>query len=144
LRLFCSPHHQDSALYPTIARLERAAGFGREDTAEQRLSKLEAMLGEATSNLGDAVPLLAALLSIPIGDRYQPLDLSPQKQKEKMLHALLAQLESLAAKQPVLIVWKDVHCSDPTSRELLDLTVDRVSSLSALLIVTFRPEFASP
>jgi class 3 adenylate cyclase/predicted ATPase len=144
LRSFCSPHHQDSALYPTIAGLERAAGFSREDTAEQRLNKLEAMLGEASSDLREAVPLLAALLSIPTGDRYQPLDLSPQKQKEKMLNALLARVESVAAKQPVLIVWEDVHWSDPTSRELLDLTVDRVSSLSVLSIITFRPEFAPP
>jgi class 3 adenylate cyclase/predicted ATPase len=143
LRSFCSPHHQDITLYPMIARLERAAGFRREDTAEQRLNTLEAILGEATGDLGDAVPLLAALLSIPTGDRYPPLDLSPQKQKEKTLDALLAQVEGLAAKRPVLMVWEDVHWSDPTSRELLDLIVDRVPSLSALLIVTFRPEFAS-
>ena len=144
LRSFCSPHHQDSALYPTIARLERAAGFRREDTDEQRLNKLEAILGESTEDLGDAVPLLAALLSIPTRSRYPPLNLSPQKQKEKTLHALLARVEGLAAKQPVLIVWEDVHWSDPTSRELLDLTVDRLPSLSALLIVTFRPEFRPP
>jgi class 3 adenylate cyclase/tetratricopeptide (TPR) repeat protein len=144
LRSFCSPHHQDSALYPTITRLERAAGFLREDSDEQRLNKLEAILGEATDDLGDVVPLLAALLSIPTRGRYPPLNLSPQKQKEKTLHALLARVEGLAAKQPVLIVWEDVHWSDPTSRELLDLTVDRLPSLSALLIVTFRPEFRPP
>jgi len=80
LRFFCSPHHQDSALYPTITRLERAAGFRRDDTAEQRLAKLERVLCQATDDLGDAVPLLAALLSIPTGDHYPPLDLSPQKQ----------------------------------------------------------------
>ena len=144
LRSFCSPHHQDSALYPTITRLERAAGFRREDTDEQRLNKLEALLGEAAERLDDAVPLLAALLSIPTRSRYPPLNLSPQKQKEKTLHALLARVEGLAAKQPVLIVWEDVHWSDPTSRELLDLTVDRLPSLSAFLIVTFRPEFRPP
>jgi class 3 adenylate cyclase len=144
LRSFCSPHHQDSALYPTITRLERAAGFRREDTDEQRLKKLEALLGETTEDLDNAVPLLAALLSIPTRSRYPPLNLSPQKQKEKTLHALLARVEGLAAKQPVLIVWEDVHWSDPTSRELLDLTVDRLPSLPALLIVTFRPEFRPP
>jgi class 3 adenylate cyclase/tetratricopeptide (TPR) repeat protein len=141
LRAFCSPHHQDSAFYPTITRLERAAGFRREDTAEQRLDKLERMLGQATDDLGDAVPLIAALLSIPTGDRYPPLNLSPQRQKEKTLHALLAQVEGLAAKRPVLMLSEDVHWSDPTSQELLDLTVDRVTSLSVLLIITYRPEF---
>jgi class 3 adenylate cyclase len=144
LRSFCSPHHQDSALYPTITRLERAAGFRREDTHEQRLDKLERVLGQATNDLGDAVPLLAALLSIPTGDRYPPLNLSPQKQKAKTLHALLAQVEGLATKQPVLTLWEDVHWSDPSSRELLDLTVDRVPSLPVLLIITYRPEFMPP
>ena len=89
LRYFCSPHHQDSALYPSIAQLERAAGFRREDTAEQRLAKLEAVLAQGTNDLSEAVPLLADLLSIPTGDRYPPLNLTPQKRKEKTLHALV-------------------------------------------------------
>ena len=76
LRFFCSPHHQDSALYPSIAQLERAAGFRREDTAEQRLEKLEAVLAQGTNDLGQVVPLLADLLAIPTGDRYPPLDLT--------------------------------------------------------------------
>jgi hypothetical protein len=92
LRYFCSPHHQDSALYPSIAQLERAAGFRREDTDEQRLAKLEAVLA-GTNDLREAVPLLADLLSIPTGDRYTPLNLTPQKRKEKTLHVLMAQLE---------------------------------------------------
>ena len=117
LRYFCSPHHQDSALYPSITQLERAAGFRREDTAEQRLAKLEAVLPKATNDLSEAVPLLADLLSIPTGDRYPPLNLTPQKRKEKTLHALVAQVEGLAARQPVLMVLEDVHWSDPTTRE---------------------------
>src|SRR5262249_19107362 len=79
LRYFCSPHHQDSALYPSIAQLERAAGFRREDTVEQRLEKLEAVLALGTDDLRESVPLLADLLSIPTGDRYPPLNLTPQK-----------------------------------------------------------------
>jgi class 3 adenylate cyclase len=82
LRTFCSPHHRDHALYPTIAQLERAAGFRREDTADARLDKLEAVLAQATNDLGEAAPLLAALLSLPIGERYPPLDLTPRQQKE--------------------------------------------------------------
>ena len=96
LRYFCSPHHQDSALYPSIAQLERAAGFRREDTAEQRLVKLEAVLAQGTNDISEVVPLLADLLSIPTGDRYPPLNLTPQKRKEKTLHAQLAQLEGLS------------------------------------------------
>jgi class 3 adenylate cyclase/tetratricopeptide (TPR) repeat protein len=141
LRLFCSPHHQDHALYPTIAQLERAAGFRREDTAEQRLDKLEAVLAPGTNDLGETAPLIAALLSIPAGDRYPPLNLTPQRQKEKTLQALAAQVEGLAARQPVLMLFEDAHWSDPTSLELFDRIIDRVPALAVLLIVTYRPEF---
>ena len=144
LRYFCSPHHQDSALYPSIAQLERAAGFRREDTPRQRLAKLEAVLAQGTNDLSEAVPLVADLLSIPTGDRYPPLNLTPQKRKEKTLNTLLAQLEGLAARQPVLMVWEDVHWSDPTTRESLDLLIDRVPTLRVLVILTFRPEFTPP
>ncbi len=155
LRLFCSPHHQNSALYPTITQLERAAGFRREDTAEQRLDKLEALLAQATDDLGEAAPLLATLLSLPAGERYPPLNLpperpvgpavrGPQKQKEKTLRALVAQVEGLAARQPVLMLFEDAQWSDPTSLELLDLISDRVPALQVLLIITFRPEFTPP
>ncbi len=144
LRTFCSPHHQDSALYPTITQLERAAGFRREDTADERLDKLEAVLARATNDLGEAVPLLAALLSLPTGERYPPLNLTPQKQKERTLRALVAQVEGLAARTPVLMLFEDAHWSDPTSLELFDLTIDRVPALRVLLIITFRPEFTAP
>jgi AAA ATPase domain/Adenylate and Guanylate cyclase catalytic domain len=144
LRYFCSPHYQDSALYPSITQLERAAAFRREDTDEQRLSKLEAVLAQATNDLGKVVPLLTDLLSIPTGDSYPPLNLTPQKRKEETLHAQLAQVEGLATRQPVLMVFEDVHWSDPTTRESLDLLVDRVPTLRVLVIITFRPEFTPP
>jgi tetratricopeptide (TPR) repeat protein len=144
LRTYCSPHHQDHALYPAIVQLERAAGLRREDTADERLDKLEAVLAQATNDLGDAVPLLAALLSIPTNGRYPPLDLTPQKKKERTLRTLVAQVEGLAARQPVLMLFEDAQWSDPTSLELYDLIVDRVPALRVLLIITFRPEFTPP
>src|SRR5262249_41118543 len=93
LRYFCSSHHQDSALYPTIAERERAAGFRREDPAGQGLAKREAVLARGTNVLSEVLPFRAALLSIRSGDRYPPLNLTPQKRKEKTLHAQLAQVE---------------------------------------------------
>ena len=144
IRYFCSPHHQDSALYPIITQPERAAGFRRDDTGEQRLSKLETTLAEATNDLGEAVPLIAELLSISTGERYPPLNLTPPKRKEKTLKALLAQVEGLAAREPVLLIYEDAHWIDPTSREALDLILERVSTLRVLVIVTFRPEFTPP
>ncbi|HWX87376.1 MAG TPA: adenylate/guanylate cyclase domain-containing protein [Solirubrobacteraceae bacterium] len=144
LRYFCSPHHQDSAFYPSITQLERAAGFRREDTPEQRLAKLEALLAQGTNDLGGAAPLFADLLSIPTGDRYPQLNLTPQKRKEKTLHAQLAQVEGLAARHPVLMVFEGIHWSDPTTRESLDLLIDRIPTLRVLVILTLRPEFTPP
>ncbi|WP_051310533.1 BTAD domain-containing putative transcriptional regulator [Bradyrhizobium sp. Cp5.3] len=138
---FCSPHHRDNELYPIISQLERAAGFRRDETDEQRLDKLEAVLAPTTNEARDAVPLIANLLSVTSA-RHPPLNLTPQKRKEKTLQALLARLEGLAARAPVLIVFEDVHWIDPTSLELLDLMVERVATMPVLLVITFRPEFA--
>jgi class 3 adenylate cyclase len=143
LRYFCSPYHQDSALFPFIDQLERAAGFAREDLPAARLEKLEALLALATP-LEEDVALIADLLSLPASEHHPLPSLSPQRKKEKTLEALIRQLEGLAGKQPVLMVFEDAHWMDPTSRELLDLTVDRARSLAVLLIVTFRPEFQPP
>ena len=141
LRYFCSPQHTDSAFYPIIGQMERAAGFRRDDTAEQRLDKLKAVLSQGTNDLREVVPLIADLLSISTGDRYPPIDLKPQKRKEKTLAALIAQVEGLSAKEPVLMVFEDVHWSDATTRESLDLLIDGVPRLHVLVIITFRPEF---
>ncbi len=144
LLYFCSSHHQDSALYPVIAQFARDAGFRREDSAEARLKKLEAVLTRSASNLVESIPPLAALLSIPTGDRYPSLNLSPQKQKEKTLAALLGQIEGLAARAPVLLVLEDAQWADPTALELFDLVVDRSPSLPIMVLATLRPDFARP
>ncbi|MBV8107729.1 MAG: AAA family ATPase [Hyphomicrobiales bacterium] len=143
MRYFCAPNRQGSALYPVITHIERAAGFKRGDTAEQRLDKLEAVLARATDDVGGVAPLFAELLSIPTGNRYPPLDLSPQKRRERTLQALVAQAEGLA-RQPLLIVFEDVHWIDPTSLELLNLIVDRAPTRPVMMVITFRPEFVAP
>ena len=138
LRHFCAPHHQDSALYPFIVQLERAADFARDDTPGQRLGKLEAVLAPGARG-SDEIALLAELLSLP--NAVAGLNLSPQRKREKLFEALLGQLEAVARNRPVLMVFEDAHWIDPTSRELLDLTLDRVGRLPVLLVITFRPEF---
>ena len=143
LRYFCSPYHQDSALFPFVDQLGRAAGFAREDTAAAKLEKLEALAARAAPPDQD-VALLADLLSLPASARHPLPNLSPQHKKERILEALIAQLEGVAQKQPVLMTFEDAHWIDPTSRELLDLIVERVRGLPVLLLVTFRPEFEPP
>ena len=143
LRYFCSPYHQDSALYPFIDQLGRVSEFVPDDPSAAKLAKLEALLSGAAPAEED-MGLIADLLSLPASKRHPLPNISPQRKKERTLEALLRQLEGLARQQPVLMVFEDAHWIDPTSRELLDLTVERVRSLPVLLIVTFRPEFQPP
>jgi class 3 adenylate cyclase/predicted ATPase len=142
IRYFCSPHHQDSALYPFINQLERAAEFTRDDTATMKLDKLGALLGDGAEP-GD-ISLIAEMLSLAGGARFPPLDLSLQRKKERTLAALLRQLQALARRQPILMVFEDLHWIDPTSREMLDLAVEKITALPVLLVVTYRPEFQPP
>jgi predicted ATPase len=132
-----------SALFPFIGQLERAAGFMRDDALSTKLDKLEILLAPNAPAQCD-VPLLAELLSLPFNNRYSPLDFTPQLKKEKTFEALLRQFAGLAKLQPVLMIFEDLHWADPTSRELLDLTVERVARMPVLLVATFRPEFEPP
>jgi class 3 adenylate cyclase/tetratricopeptide (TPR) repeat protein len=144
LLYFCSPRHQDSAFHPIISQLERAAGFADGDGPERKLAKLEELLAHSSEDPPQDAALLAHLLSLPAGERYPARNLSPQKRRQKILEMLIAHLAALSAQRPVLMIFEDAHWSDPTSRELLDLAVERVPSLAVLLIVTYRPEFAAP
>jgi class 3 adenylate cyclase/predicted ATPase len=169
LRYFCAPHHQGTALYPVIIHLEHAAGFTRDDAPAVRVEKLRQFLGQgrlghrrrrvaahagqrSRSREQEAEILLLALagvqqgllvdlLSLPTRNALSDINLSPQRKKERTLEALLGLLEDLSRKRPVLMVFEDVQWIDPTSRELLDLTIERIRGLPVLLIITFRPEF---
>jgi class 3 adenylate cyclase/predicted ATPase len=170
LRYFCAPHHQDTALHPVITHLEHAAGFSRDDPPAAKLEKLRRLFGQGRLGhlrrrvaahagrrsrnseqetellllavAGVRQALIADLLSLPTGSALSDMNLSPQRKKERTLEALLGLLEDLSRKRPVLMVFEDVHWIDPTSRELLDLTIERIRRLPVLLIITFRPEFS--
>jgi class 3 adenylate cyclase/tetratricopeptide (TPR) repeat protein len=140
LRHFCSPHYQDSALHPFIVQLERAAEFARDDTPQAKLGKLRALLAPGTRD--EDFALFSELLSLP--NSTADLNFSPQRKRQALFNAFLNQLEAESSQRPVLMVLEDAHWIDPTSRELLDLTVDRVRRLPVLLAITFRPEFQPP
>jgi class 3 adenylate cyclase/tetratricopeptide (TPR) repeat protein len=170
LRYFCAPHHQDTALHPVITHLEHAAGFSRDDPPAAKLEKLRRLFGQGRLGhlrrrvaahagqrsrnseqetellllavAGVRQALIADLLSLPTGSALSEMNLSPQRKKERTLEALLGLLEDLSRKRPVLMVFEDVHWIDPTSRELLDLTIERIRRLPVLLVITFRPEFS--
>src|SRR5947209_99171 len=140
LRYFCSPQHTDSALYPIIGQIERAAGLAREDTSQAKLDKLDGLLKQTSTSARDAA-LFAEMLSLPNDGRYPAVELTPQQRRQRTLEALALQMEALARSSPVLMVFEDAQWSDPTSLELFGRAVDRIRTLSVLLVVTFRPEF---
>jgi tetratricopeptide (TPR) repeat protein len=143
LRYFCSPYHQDSALYPIVARWEQDLKFARGDTPRERLRLIETTLSETEPSPED-VPLIADLLSVPVDDRYPTLDFNPQRKKEKLFEALLRVLKGRASRQPLLMLFEDAHWADASSLELLDKAVGMLTSLPILLVVSLRPEFQPP
>jgi len=143
LRYQCSPYHTNSALYPVIEQFGRAAGFEVGDSPDIKLDKLEAALAKSGRPIDDVAPLIASLLSIRTDDRYPALNVSPQRQKELTLNALVDQLVGLSEQQPVLFAFEDAHWIDPTTRELLEMTVERVPDVAVLMLITHRPEFDS-
>jgi class 3 adenylate cyclase len=143
LRYFCSPQRIDSAFHPIIGQIERTAGLSYDDKPQAKLDKLDAALARTSTSPEDAA-LFAEMLSLPNDGRYPALDLAPEQRRQRTLEALMSQLAGLARRQPVLMIFEDLHWIDPTSLEVLGRTVDRIKTLPALLIVTFRPEFNGP
>jgi class 3 adenylate cyclase/predicted ATPase len=143
LRYFCSPQHTDSALYPTIAQMERAAGFTWDDTSQTKLNKRDTLLAQSFPPRED-VALFAEMLSLPNDGRYPTLELAPHQRRQRILEALTAQIEAFAQRSTVLMFFEDAHWADPTSLEALGRTVDRVRAHHVLLIVTYRSEFEPP
>src|ERR1700751_808586 len=143
LRYFCSPQHTDSALYPIIGQMERAAGLAHDDKLQAKLDKLDAVLAQTSPSKED-VAHFAEMLSLPNDGRYPALDVAPDQRRQRTLEALTAQLAALARQKPVLMIFEDAHWADPTSLEAFGRTVDRIKTLPVLLIVTFRPEFDAP
>ena len=143
LRYFCSPQRTDSAFFPIISQMERAAGFTHDDTAQTKLNKLSALLTQSSTPHQEAA-LLSEMLSLPNDGRYPALELTPQQRRQKTLEALFAQVEAFAHKNPVLMIFEDAHWADATSLEAFGRAVPRIASLPVLLLVTFRPEFDPP
>jgi class 3 adenylate cyclase len=143
LRYFCSPQHTDSALYPIISQMERAAGFAHGDTAQTKLDKLDAVLAQSYTP-PEHRALFVELLSLPNDGRHPKVDLPPQQRRQRTFEALTTQIVSLAQQNPVLMIFEDVHWIDPTSLEALGRGIDRIKGVGVLLVITHRSEFEPP
>jgi TOMM system kinase/cyclase fusion protein len=140
----CLPYAQQSALYPVINLGRRLLQWQRDEAPEVTLGKLEAALAPYDVSLPEVVPLLASLLSLPLSDRYPPLQLTPQRQKQRTLEVILALLRACAAQQPVLFIVEDLHWIDPSTLEFLTLFIDQEPMARILTLLTGRPEFHPP
>jgi predicted ATPase/class 3 adenylate cyclase len=144
IRLACSPYFVNTAFYPVIQHLERILEFGPDDTVEQRLDKIDGLLAQYGFDLPSVVPLVAKLLAVPFEDRYPPLDLPADRQRQLTIDALVKITLLRAEHQPVLLVVEDLHWADPSSLDLLTQLIDHVPQSRQLLVFSFRPEFAPP
>lgn len=140
----CSAYHQDSALFPVIDLMERALEFSRDESPQDKLRKIEKGLARCGLADPEAVSLWASLLSVPLPERYRPLNLTPQRQKQKTFEAVVRLLLALAAQAPMLFIVEDLHWIDPSTQELLDLVLQQVPTASVMVLLTFRSEFRPP
>jgi class 3 adenylate cyclase/tetratricopeptide (TPR) repeat protein len=143
LHFHCSPHYEDTALHPVVLRWERSAGIAASDLPAERLRKLEVAATAAELTRVD-IAMLAGLLSIPLDERYPQLDFSAQRRREATFEALLRNIENVARRQPLLIIFDDIHWIDPSSLELLEMVIRRIESLPVLLLATYRTDFLPP
>lgn len=139
-----SPYHRNSALYPAIDQLERVLRFDTDESAAQKLDKLEAVLVGLDLSVEDHTPFLASLLSLPLNGRYRPLQLTPQELKNETFRVLVRVIERMAAQDTVLMVVEDAQWIDPSTLELIGLLVEQMHAARFLLLVAFRPEFVPP
>jgi class 3 adenylate cyclase len=140
----CSPYYQNTAFYPVIEHIQRLLQFHRDDSPQEKVEKLERTLKAYHLPLQEMVPLFAALLSLPQPEHYPPLNLSPQKQKQKTQKAVVAWLAAEAERNPVLAVWEDLQWADPSTLELHSLLLDQAPTARIFTLMTFRPEFSPP
>ncbi len=146
LRYFCQPHHQGSALQPIIGQLQHAARFEANDSDSARQAKLDAVLAREGAIAPEDMVLFAELLGFAVGRAQNAAggSMDPQRNRRRLLNGLIGRLQTLARRCPVLMLFEDVHWADPTSLELLTLTIERLAALPILLVITFRPDYQPP
>jgi predicted ATPase len=128
---------------PDLDYFEGVLRFAREDTAEQELDKLEALVVGQYGGPRENLRFLAAMLSIPGEERYRVVAMTPQKFKDEALRALVDTREAIARRRPTVMLFEDAHWADPTTLEVKDLLIHRVRNIPLLVVLTHRSEFSS-
>ena len=146
-RLECrsSPYYQNTAFYPVADLIQRTLAWEQNDSSDERLLRLEQALAQYQLPVEEAVPLMAGLLSFPLpADKYPPLNLTPQRQRQQTLETIAAIILELAQREPVLFIVEDLHWTDPSTLEVLDLLINQTPTASLYTLLTCRPEFQNP
>ncbi|WP_089721108.1 ATP-binding protein [Candidatus Entotheonella palauensis] len=135
-----SPYYQNTTLYPLMDLLQRTSGFTDHDRVEKKLEKLEQTLGQYRFPLEETIPLFASFFSLALSEeRYPTLNLTPQQQRQKTLEMTLAILLEHAEQQLVLFILEDLHWTDPTTLEFLELLIEQIPTVPVLTVLTCRP-----
>ncbi len=139
-RYQCSPHHTNSAFYPVIEQLKRAAGISQGDAAEAKIEKLETLASLTSEDLARAVPIMASLLRVPTGPKYKAPDMPPQQLRRRTIECLVKQIASLSSRQPMLVVVEDAHWADPSMLDYVSELINTIEDQPVLLVISYRTE----
>src|SRR5262249_31678256 len=139
LRYQCSSHHLNSPFHPVISQLKHAMGFEHADTTTVKFEKLETALSQVLEPTKENTLLFAALLSIA-PQREPSRGLTPQRQKDLIIEALIRYILRHADKQPLVIVLADTHWIDSSTLELVNRLIPLIKKRRVLFLIKFRPD----
>lgn len=141
LQYQCSPFHSQSAFFPIIEHIEQAANLTTRDSDSDKFAKIREYLPDATDDSIETTLLIANLLSVPSASYHDLAALTPQQIKNRTISKIVDIVLAFSAQRPTLCIFEDVHWIDPSTLELLELTINRINRARVLLIVSHRPEF---
>src|SRR5215467_5465960 len=134
----------NTPFHAVIQILDQGLGWRGDESKEERVGQLERSLELAGLKLGEAAPLIAEMLNLPIPEKYPPLMFAPDQKRRRLLGNLAAWVLNVARLQPVVIVLEDLHWVDPSTLELMQTLVEQAATAPLLLLYTMRPEFRAP
>ena len=137
----CSPYHNQSAFFPVIEHIEQAAKLTARDSDADKLAKLKAHLPNSIDDSIETALLIANLLSIPTQNYHELSALTPQQIKNRTVSKLVDMVLAFSTHRPTLCIFEDVHWIDPSTLELLELTINQINHARVLVTVSYRPEF---
>jgi class 3 adenylate cyclase/tetratricopeptide (TPR) repeat protein len=140
LEAYSVSHGKASAWLPVLELLHGYFGITETDDAASRRDKVRAALTGLDPALEDALPYLFGLLGIVDGpDAHAQMDARIKRQRT--LDAIKRLILRDSLRQPLVVIFEDLHWIDEQTQGLLDLLADSVASARMLLLFNYRPEY---